>query len=132
MSHQISLSKIAECEKELSAARAKVEEAENSLSASISQSKFEEALGNIGEGEVIDKDLERLESVKAAILAATVGTLASFPLRVQPILYSAAIFISCALFGVTFRYSIRRDLDNVQLKTGTSAAFGFVKGIIKI
>lgn len=116
-----------------------VEEAENSLSANMGQSKFGEALGNVGEGEVIDKDIERFESLKAAVLAAIVGTLASLPLSftetsdgVQLILHSVAIFISCALFGVTFRYAIRRDLDNVHLKTGTSAAFGFVKGIIKI
>ena len=38
-------------------------------------------------------------------------------------------FVSCGLFGVTFRYAVRRDLDNIQLKTGTSAAFGFVKGL---
>ncbi|TYH97906.1 hypothetical protein ES332_A12G272800v1 [Gossypium tomentosum] len=37
--------------------------------------------------------------------------------------------VDCALFGVTFRYAVRRDLDNFQLKTGTYAAFGFVKGL---
>ncbi|KAE8727328.1 transcription factor MYB86 [Hibiscus syriacus] len=48
--------------------------------------------------------------------------------------YSAAApFISqfhqLCIVRVTFRYAVRRDLDNFQLKTGTCAAFGFVKGL---
>lgn len=81
------------------------------------------------------KDKERLQSVKAALLSAVIGTLAELPISLsrvtsnsQLILPLAITFASCALFGVTFRYAIRRDLDNFQLKSGTSAAFGFVKG----
>lgn len=84
-----------------------------------------------------EKDKERLQSVKAASISAIVGTLAELPISLsrvtsnsQLILPLAIAFVSCALFGVTFRYAIRRDLDNFQLKAGTSAAFGFVKGII--
>lgn len=90
----------------------------------------------INEGDEIDKDEERLESIKAASVSAIVGSLAGLPISFtqvanssQLILPLAVTFVSCALFGVTFRYTIRRDLDNVQLKSGTSAAFGFVKGI---
>ena len=90
----------------------------------------------ISEGDEIDKEKERLESIKAASVSAIVGTLAGLPLSFTQVSSSSQLilplgitFVSCALFGVTFRYTIRRDLDNVQLKTGTPAAFGFVKGI---
>ncbi|KAE8813820.1 hypothetical protein D1007_09011 [Hordeum vulgare] len=42
---------------------------------------------------------------------------------------SSVVLISCALFGVTFRYAVRRDLDNIQLKTGAAAAFAVVRGL---
>ncbi|EEF43431.1 uncharacterized protein LOC8288831 [Ricinus communis] len=122
-------SEIAECQQEIIEARAKVEEAERSLSLNKDP---EDGLG----GETINKDEERWESIKAASISAFVGTLAGLPISLtqvtsipQLILPSATTFISCALFGVTFRYAVRRDLDNFQLKTGTSAAFGFVKGL---
>lgn len=83
----------------------------------------------------MSKNLERLESIKAAVISSMVGTLASLPISLSQatnstelILHSSVILISCALFGVTFRYAVRRDIDNVQLKTGTAGAFGFVKG----
>ncbi|XP_030501542.2 uncharacterized protein LOC115716781 [Cannabis sativa] len=115
-------SEIEDCQKEISEAKAMVEEAERSLSQSE-------------DGE-ISKDKERLESVKAASIAAIVGTLASLPISLtqvsttsELILPLAITFASCALFGVTFRYTIRRDLDDVHLKTGAVAAFGVVKGL---
>lgn len=88
------------------------------------------------ESEEIDRNEERVESIKAAFISALVGTLAGLPISftqetssTQLILPLTINFISCALFGVASRYTIRRDLDNIQLKTGTSAAFGFVKGM---
>lgn len=121
--------KIAECQQEILEARAMVEEAERSLS--LNTSRNEDNL----ESEEINTDAERWESIKAASISALVGTLAGLPFsftqvanNAQLILPSAITFISCALFGVTFRYAVRRDLDNFQLKTGTAAAFGFVKG----
>ncbi|CAN0908914.1 hypothetical protein LINGRAHAP2_LOCUS25541 [Linum grandiflorum] len=114
-------SEIEECQQEILAARAMVEEAEKSLSA--------------GNG-ATEKDLERVESIKAAGVSAIIGSLAVIPVSLngitsydQLLLPITATFISCALFGVTFRYAVRRDLDNFQLKTGTYAAFGFVKGL---
>ncbi|XP_047321984.1 uncharacterized protein LOC124925901 [Impatiens glandulifera] len=114
---------IAECQRELLEARSMVEEAERSL--------------NIGGTEINgDRNEERKESVKAALISASIGSLVSLPISLaqvndisQLILPFGITFVSCALFGVTFRYAIRRDLDNFQLKTGTAAAFGFVKGL---
>ncbi|XP_022965244.1 uncharacterized protein LOC111465167 [Cucurbita maxima] len=124
-------SEIEECQKEILEARGMIEEAERSLSQSEGgNAKRDEEDGGI------DRDEERLESVKAASISAIVGTLAGLPIFLNQVtsisqlaLPLAITFISCALFGVTFRYTIRRDLDNIQLKTGTSAAFGFVKGL---
>ncbi|KAL1222555.1 hypothetical protein V5N11_018924 [Cardamine amara subsp. amara] len=119
-------SEIAECQQEIIAAKSMVEEAERSLSladnAAISYS--------------IDKDKERLESAKAAVVAAVVGTIAEVPFALsqvssieQLLLPLGIAFASCALFGVTFRYAVRRDLDDSHLKSGAVAAFGFVKGL---
>ncbi|XP_022738438.1 uncharacterized protein LOC111291114 isoform X2 [Durio zibethinus] len=128
-------SEIAECQQEISQARAMVEEAEQSLSLNEDNVVDGDAFSSEdGEGIAIDK--ERLESIKAALISALVGTLAGLPISftqvsgsTQLLLPLSVTFISCALFGVTFRYAVRRDLDNFQLKTGTSAAFGFVKGL---
>ncbi|KAL0550568.1 hypothetical protein IC582_015090 [Cucumis melo] len=124
-------SEIEECQKEILEARGMIEEAERSLA----QSEGGNAIRD-GEDGGLDRDEERFESVKVASISAIVGTLAGLPIFLnqvnstsQLLLPTAITFISCALFGVTFRYTIRRDLDNIQLKTGTSAAFGFVKGL---
>lgn len=124
---------IEECQKEILDARAMVEEAERALNT--------DGVGDIDaiiekERKAIIKNEERLESIKAASVSAIVGTLAGLPFSIaqvtsstQLILPSAITFISCALFGVTFRYIIRRDLDDNHLKTGAAAAFGVVKGL---
>ncbi|KAJ9555851.1 hypothetical protein OSB04_010465 [Centaurea solstitialis] len=124
---------IDECQKEISEARALVEEAERSLEVGVGG---RDATMTETEREAMYKNKERFESVKAAAVSAIVGTLASLPISLsqvtetsQLLLPSAITLISCALFGVTFRYAVRRDFDNFQLKTGTSAAFGFVKGL---
>ncbi|KAK9275511.1 hypothetical protein L1049_022778 [Liquidambar formosana] len=130
-------SEIAECQREILEAKAKVEEAERSLSLDEDGAGVGDAFMEEGSEEIeVDKDKERLESIKAALISAIVGTLAGLPISFtqvtgssQLILPLAITFVSCALFGVTFRYAVRRDLDNVQLKTGTSAAFGVVKGL---
>lgn len=123
-------SEIAECQKEILEARLMVEEAERSLAG---QNKVD---STEAESEVTDKDKDRLESVKAASVAALIGVLAQLPISLtragsspELILPLAITFVSCALFGVTFRYAVRRDLDNFQLKSGTVAAFGLVKGL---
>ncbi|XP_057447360.1 uncharacterized protein LOC130739140 [Lotus japonicus] len=128
-------SEIAECQREISEAKALVEEAERTLSLNAGGPKDGSAFMGMG-SEEIDRDQERLESVKAASISALVGTIAALPIcyaqvtdPTQLLLTLAINFISCALFGVTFRYTTRRDLDDVQLKTGVAAAFGVVKGL---
>uniref|UniRef100_A0A1D1Z7G9 Laminin subunit gamma-1 n=1 Tax=Anthurium amnicola TaxID=1678845 RepID=A0A1D1Z7G9_9ARAE len=128
-------SQIAESQRELIEARNMVEEAERSLSSSINKITFGDAL-DTNETEEINKERGRLESIKVALISSIVGTLAGLPISFyqvtsssQLVVHLVVIFISCALFGVTFRYTIRRDLDNIQLKTGTCAAFGFVRGL---
>ncbi|KAI4326788.1 hypothetical protein L6164_019322 [Bauhinia variegata] len=112
---------IAECQREISEARALIEEAQRSLSE-------DEFMNN--------RDEERWESVKAACVSAIVGTFAGLPLCLsqvtsitQLILPLAINLISSALFGLTFRYALRRNLDDIQLKTGIAAAFGVTKGL---
>ncbi|KAJ0964257.1 hypothetical protein J5N97_029379 [Dioscorea zingiberensis] len=121
-------SEIAEAQREIQKARAMMEEAQ----LSFSSNSYEDE----GSKNEADKEQERRESLKAAAISTLVGTLASIPISLyqstdftQLGLHLTTAFISCALFGVTYRYTIRRDLDNIQLKTGTSAAFGFVKGL---
>ncbi|KAL2335786.1 hypothetical protein Fmac_016999 [Flemingia macrophylla] len=124
---------IAESQKDISEAKALVEEAERSLLANVPE------FGDLSMGMKsveIDRDEERWESVKAASISALVGTFSGLPIcltqvtnTTQLLLPLAINFICCALFGVTFRYTIRRNLDDVQLKTGVPAAFGVVKGL---
>ncbi|KAG0453205.1 hypothetical protein HPP92_025869 [Vanilla planifolia] len=120
-------SEIEESQKELREARAIVEEAERSLSISMDE-----------ESSVFTKEAEaeRWESIKAAGVSSIAGTLAGLPISLyhatsfpELSLHTAITFLLSALFGVTFRYTIRRDIDNFQLKTGTSAAFGLAKGL---
>ncbi|XP_008803064.2 uncharacterized protein LOC103716725 [Phoenix dactylifera] len=122
---------IAESQRDLLEARTMVEEAERSLSSDIDENNSGDVLP-----EEIDQNVERLESLKAASISSVAGMLAGLPIYLyqatsfsQLLLHLATVFISCALFGVTFRYAIRRDLDNIQLKTGAPAAFGFVRGL---
>ncbi|XAR55182.1 hypothetical protein NMG60_11030602 [Bertholletia excelsa] len=124
---------IAECQREIAEARAMVEEAQQSLS--IDGVGSRDATMEL-ESKEIDTDEERWESVKAASISAIVGSVAGLPISLAQVTTSSQLilplsitFVSCALFGVTFRYATRRDLDNFQLKTGTAAAFGFVKGL---
>ncbi|KAJ9549677.1 hypothetical protein OSB04_022220 [Centaurea solstitialis] len=90
----------------------------------------------VTERKAMNKSKEKLESVKAALIAAIVGTLASLPISLihktnafELTVSTASTMIACALYGATFRYVVRRDLDDFHLKTGTSAAFGIVKGV---
>ncbi|XP_026391505.1 uncharacterized protein LOC113287060 [Papaver somniferum] len=128
-------SEIEECQREILEAKAMIREAELSLSGKIDDADdvLEENDKNVVE---VDKNTERLESVKAASIAAVIGTIAAIPISLSQvtgitelILPLGITFVSCALFGVTFRYTIRRDLDDSHLKSGVSAAFACVKGL---
>jgi hypothetical protein len=121
-------SQIAQSQREISEAKAMLEEAERNLLLNGRRR------GGAQEQE-IDRDEERLESLKAASISALAGTFSWLPLcfaqsttTTQLLLSLAINFISCALFGVTFRYTVRTNLDDFQLKTGVAAAFAVVKG----
>ncbi len=80
------------------------------------------------------QDAERIESAKAGAVAAVGGLLGSLPYLAtaghgvsSAALSAAQIFASCLLFGVTFRYVLAADKDNIQLKSGAVAAFGMVR-----
>jgi len=42
------------------------------------------------------------------------------------------VAVSCALFGVTYRYAVRGQEANLQLKGGVVAAFGLVRQIAQM
>lgn len=100
-----------------------------------------------------DLTAERIESLKAGVLAALSFTLASSIATVgnslilseqfevlaalqattpgNLLLRVAIAFLSGFLFGVTYRYIIRDD-DNPQLKAGAVFAFGLVRGLATV
>lgn len=126
--------KIADFMRDVSEAEAKMQKAELALVTARAGSSSQD-LSNKWEESEIDEDAERMESIKALTVSALVGTLASIPIALFQaenigglFIREAITFISCALFGVTYRYTIRRNLENIQLKTGTVAAFGLVRG----
>lgn len=84
----------------------------------------------------VGEDEERIESGKAGAIAAIGGGLAMLPLLVSgapsiapPVLELLTAAISAFLFGVTYRYAVRKDVTNVQLRGGVVAAFGLVRGL---
>ncbi|GJP30638.1 hypothetical protein CLOM_g4173 [Closterium sp. NIES-68] len=91
----------------------------------------------------IDEDKEREQSAKAATVAAVAGTLAGLPFllsqRAQEegtglgfLVAAAALAATCALFGVTYRYIVRKDVGNIQLKAGAVGAFGLARGLAQV
>ncbi|WP_313898156.1 hypothetical protein [Nodosilinea sp. LEGE 07298] len=96
-------------------------------------------------------DEDRIESLKAAVLAGTAAGMVAAGLllahRVPSLGWGAAIasiasglsgstfWVSAAiaglsggLFGITYRYAVRQD-ENSQLKTGVVLAFSLVRGL---
>ncbi|GLJ54444.1 hypothetical protein SUGI_1169360 [Cryptomeria japonica] len=126
---------IADFMREVSEAEAKMQKAELALVTTRAGSSTRDLSNKWGESE-IDEDAERMESIKALTVSALVGTFASIPIALFQaesigglFIREAIVFISCALFGVTYRYTVRRNLENIQLKTGTVVAFGLVRGL---
>ena len=70
------------------------------------------------------QDSERVESVKAAAVAAAGGLagslpfflLGSAPSGLQGLLSLGASLAGCVLFGVTYRYAVRQDVNNLQVR----------------
>jgi hypothetical protein len=84
-----------------------------------------------------DDDEERIESAKAGAAAGIGGAIAVFPLlllapsptALPAVLELLTAGVSGFLFGVTYRYAVRDDDSNAQLRGGVVAAFGLVRGI---
>jgi hypothetical protein len=82
------------------------------------------------------RDAEKLESVKTAGLGGLSGAVASLPLLLattdggaETVAGVLAAGASGVLFGVVWRYAVRTDLSNVQLKSGVVAAFALVRAL---
>jgi hypothetical protein len=87
-------------------------------------------------GDDVDENAERVESAKAAACSAIFGTALSAPLLLSqsPGGFVTAeslggVFVSTALFGVVYRYAVRDDFGNDQLKFGVLGAFGLTRGL---
>lgn len=87
---------------------------------------------------------ERIESVKAGLLAAGVVAIAFWVtlllnrwllfdtiILTTALVRSAIAFCSGFLFGVTYRYIVRQD-QNSHLRDGAILAFGLVRGLSQI
>ncbi|MGC9504056.1 hypothetical protein [Baaleninema sp.] len=81
---------------------------------------------------------DRVESLKSGVLSAIAVTLTHLPLayatqsdRIDLLLQVAIVAFSGVLFGITYRYAVRRD-ENSHLKSGVVFAFGFVRGLAQI
>ena len=80
----------------------------------------------------IDEDAEKIESGKAAALSGVGGAALATPLILSQGGGAISIAIaaaSCAVFGVTYRYAVRRDIGNDELKGGVVGAFGLARGL---
>jgi len=84
------------------------------------------------------REIDRLESVKGGVFSAAGGCLATLPLVVSDpstatpvqLLASLGVAAICSfLFGVVYRYAVRSDAGNPQIKGGIVAAFGLVRGL---
>ena len=84
------------------------------------------------EGASIDEAAEKAESAKSAAVGGASGALLATPLIVSQgggLVSVGIVAVSCAVFGVTYRYAVRRDLGNNELKGGVVGAFGLARGL---
>lgn len=91
--------------------------------------------------EGVDESKERVESGKAAAISGFSGILVGLPFifvsfenpfGLNSLISVGVILTTCVLFGVTYRYVIRRDLGNNELKSGAVGAFALVRGLAQI
>jgi len=81
----------------------------------------------------------RIESVKSGLFGAIGGSVGSLPIAVligyfqhfnaQWELSHDALALSLFLFGVTYRYAVRGDVNNKQLQFGVIGAFAVVRAL---
>jgi hypothetical protein len=84
------------------------------------------------DGASIDEAAEKAESAKSAAVGGASGALLATPLIVSQgggLVSIGIVAVSCAVFGVTYRYAVRRDLGNNELKGGVVGAFGLARGL---
>lgn len=80
----------------------------------------------------IDEAAEKMESAKAAALGGVGGGALATPLILSQgggVISIGTAAVSCAVFGVTYRYAVRKDLGNNELKGGVVGAFGLARGL---
>ena len=80
----------------------------------------------------IDEAAEKMESAKAAVLGGAGGGALATPLILSQgggVVSIGIAAVSCAVFGVTYRYAVRKDLGNNELKGGVVGAFGLARGL---
>jgi len=91
-----------------------------------------ESVGGKWADDAIDEAAEKMESAKAAAVGGGGGGALAAPLLVSQgggLLSVAFAALSCAVFGVTYRYAVRRDVENSELKGGVVGAFGLARGL---
>lgn len=81
----------------------------------------------------------RVESVKSGVFGALGGSIGSLPVAVligyfqhfnaQWELSHDALALSLFLFGITYRYAVRGDVNNKQLQLGVVGAFAVVRAL---
>ena len=127
---------------ELKIQEERMRKAEENLRAIAEETKRlrEEGEGKGGENEEEKrerKDRDRIESAKVGTVSAIGGVLLSLPLALSQFSGNAfnqfadvgATALSCALFGIVYRYAVRENIDDFQLKGGVVGAFGLVRGV---
>jgi vacuolar-type H+-ATPase subunit E/Vma4 len=80
----------------------------------------------------IDEAAEKMESAKAAVLGGAGGGALATPLILSQgggVVSIGIAAVSCAVFGVTYRYAVRKDLGNNELKCGLVVAYGLARGL---
>ena len=94
------------------------------------------------ENGVEDEFGEKIESVKSAVFAAVGGTVAIIPFAIirgallnynaeWEFNYYGLLILTAPLFGITYRYAIRRD-NNPNLKQGVIGAFVITRAVATV
>lgn len=85
-----------------------------------------------------EDEINRIESIKAGVFSGVGGCLSTLPFvfasttgasRVEILANLGVVAVSSFLFGVVYRYAVRSDVGNTQLKGGVVGAFGLVRGL---
>ena len=91
---------------------------------------------------ILDETGEKIESVKAAVFSAVGGSLAVIPYAIikgallhfnadWEFNYDGLLILTAPLFGITYRYAIRRD-NNPNLKQGVIGAFVITRAVATV